>query len=76
MQLPRQTGRKESRYAHLLMGEPMLEDVEEEGPVDAALLEVQAESQRIAALEEQVQSLTTELADLREAFARFKEQFE
>ena len=76
VQLPRQTGRKESRYAHLLMGEPVLEDVEEEGPVDAALLEVQAESQRIAALEEQVQSLTTELADLREAFARFKEQFE
>ncbi len=75
-QLPRQTGRKESRYAHVLAGEPRLEDVEEEGPVDTALLEVQAESQRIAALEEQVQLLSSELASLREAFARFKEQFE
>lgn len=76
VQLPRQTGRKESRYAHLLTGQPILEEGEEDGPVDAALLEVQAESQRIAALEEQVRVLTAELTALREAFARFKEQFE
>ena len=76
VQLPRQPGRKESRYAHLLMGEPEVGGEESEGPVDAAELEVRAENERIATLEEQVQFLTLELVELREAFARFKEQFE
>jgi uncharacterized protein len=76
VQLPRQPGRKESRYAHLLMGEPEVGGEESEGPVDAAALEVRAENERIATLEEQVQFLTLELVELREAFARFKEQFE
>jgi len=76
VQLPRQPGRKEPRYAHLLMGEPQIEEEGGEGPVDAAALEVRAENERIATLEEQVQSLTLALAELREAFAQFKEQFE
>ncbi|MGB1716514.1 MAG: YceH family protein [Candidatus Latescibacterota bacterium] len=76
VQLARQPGRKESRYAHVLMGEPEEEDAQTEGPVDAAALEVRAENERIAALEEQVKALRDELADVRSAFARFKEQFE
>lgn len=76
VQLARQPGRKESRYAHVLMGEPEEGDAQTEGPVDAAVLEVRAENERIAALEEQVKALRDELADVRSAFARFKEQFE
>ena len=76
VQLARQPGRKESRYAHVLMGEPEEGDVQTEGPVDAAALEVRAENERIAALEEQVKALRDELADVRSAFAQFKEQFE
>lgn len=76
VQLVRQPGRKESRYAHVLMGEPEEEDAQTEGPVDAAALEVRAENERIAALEEQVKALRDELADVRSAFAQFKEQFE
>ena len=76
VQLARQPGRKESRYAHVLMGEPEEEDAQTEGPVDAAALEVRAENERIAALEEEVKALRDELADVRSAFAQFKEQFE
>ena len=76
VQLARQPGRKESRYAHVLMGEPEEGDVQTEGSVDAAALEVRAENERIAALEEQVKALRDELADVRSAFAQFKEQFE
>ena len=76
VQLARQPGRKESRYAHVLMGEPEEEDAQTEGPVDAAALEVRAENERIAALEEQVKALRDELADVRSVFAQFKEQFE
>ena len=76
VQLARQPGRKESRYAHVLMGEPEEGDVQTEGPVDAAAIEVRAENERIAALEEQVKALRDELADVRSAFAQFKEQFE
>ena len=76
VQLARQPGRKESRYAHVLTGEPEEGDVQTEGPVDAAALEVRAENERIAALEEQVKALRDELADVRSAFAQFKEQFE
>jgi len=75
-QLKRQPGRKESRYAHLLQGEPQGEEQQGEGPVDAAALEVRAENERITALEEQVQALGADLTALREEFARFKEQFE
>ena len=76
-QLARQPGRKESRYAHLLMGQPQEDEQEDEGgPVDAAAVEVRAENERIAALEERVRELASELVTLREEFARFKEQFE
>jgi len=76
-QLARQPGRKESRYAHLLMGQPQEDEQEDEGgPVDAAAVEVRAENERIAALEERVRELASELVTLREEFAHFKEQFE
>lgn len=75
--LPRQPGRKESRYAHLLAGEPELPQEEQrEAPVEAATLAVRAENERLAALETQVELLQQQMAELRQQFTVFKEQFE
>jgi len=76
-QLPRQPGRKESRFAHLLAGAPEPPE-EEEGEVrlEPAALEVRAENERIAHLEEEVEGMRRELEDLRAQFAEFRSQFE
>ena len=76
VQLARQPGRKESRYAHVLMGEPEESKACAEGPVDAVALEVRAEDERITALEDQVRTLKNELAEVQNAFAQFREQFD
>lgn len=74
--LPRQPGRKESRYAHLLCGTPQL-PVEERPPrLEAATLEVRAENERLALMEGEVQRLSRELETLRGEFAQFRRQFE
>lgn len=74
--LPRQTGRKESRYAHLLGGEVRVE-VEASAPrLEPATLEVHAENERMAKLEEEVASLRREVAELGRQFVDFKKQFE
>lgn len=77
VQLPRESGRRESRYAHLLCGEP---EIPEETPVeikpDAAVLAVRAENERIAELETQVKELQNDVAELSRLFAEFKEQFD
>ena len=69
-------GFKESRYAHLLAGEP--EDLEpaENAVVEVARLEVRAEHERIASLEREVASLKSELAVLRGELRYFRQQFE
>jgi len=74
MQLERQPGRKEARYAHLLCGEPEAA-AEEEGPIEPAALELRADNERIAALEGEVIALRDELAALQRAFEEFKGQF-
>jgi uncharacterized protein YceH (UPF0502 family) len=75
--LPRQPGRKESRYAHLLCGEPPLPAEEEQPPrLEPATLEVRAENERLALLEAEVQRLNRELEALRGEFAQFRRQFE
>jgi hypothetical protein len=75
--LPRQPGRKESRCAHLLSGEPQLPAEEERQPrLEPAALEVRAENERLAALEAEVGRLGRELESLRGEFARFRQQFE
>ncbi len=76
-QLPRQQGRKESRYAHLLCGEPeMVEEDEGEVRLEAAALEVRAENERIAQLEGEVAQLCRDLDELSQAFAEFRKQFD
>jgi uncharacterized protein YceH (UPF0502 family) len=60
VKLPRQFGRKERRYAHLLCG-----DVKIDEPVELASVPVRADDERIAALEKQVETLRTELDELK-----------
>jgi uncharacterized protein YceH (UPF0502 family) len=80
MKLPRQPGRKDSRYAHLLAGEPAFEETaapERAGPrPEAATLEVRAERERLARLESEVETLRAEVEALRQQFDDFKKQFE
>ncbi len=75
--LPRQPGRKESRYAHLLSGSVEVEAQEAE-PLrpEAARVAVRAENERIARLEAEVESLRRELSELRGQLEDFRKQFE
>jgi uncharacterized protein YceH (UPF0502 family) len=72
--LPRQSGTKEARYAHLLSG-----DVKVAPPDSAAAVAITSSastSERIARLEEQVERFQAEIADLKQQFAAFRKQFE
>ena len=75
MKLPLQPGRKEHRFAHLLAGSPgNIEQVA--ARQEPVMLEVKAENDRIAALEESVAYLKEEIEILRKEFFSFKEEFE
>ena len=72
--LPRQAGRKEARYAHLLSGMP---DVEEAGEDAVHASHTRGSSgERTARLEAEVEALRTEFAELRRQFEEFRKQFE
>jgi hypothetical protein len=78
--LPRQAGRKEARYAHLLSGAPAVEE-EPEGqpsapPSPRAAAGRAAEPERVARLEAEVEALRGELAEIRRQFDEFRKQFE
>ena len=72
--LPRQPGTKESRYAHLLSGEP--EGWEGSADVPAGLVVSPDGEDRIARLEAEVESLHTQVAELQRQFVDFRKQFE
>jgi len=75
--LPRQSGRKESRYAHLLCGMPLIEDIRDvEPPPESARRQVEATDARLAALEAEISALKEEMAQLRSDLATFRRQFE
>jgi hypothetical protein len=76
IKLPRQPGRKEHRYVHLLAGEPQLPTEEHTAPPETARSQVMAENERVARLEAEVAALRDELAALRREFAEFRTQFE
>ncbi len=77
LKLARQPGRKDSRYAHVLSGEPPIEVPPRAEPrPEAATREVRAENERVARLESEVEALRTEVAALRQQFDDFKKQFE
>lgn len=70
VQLPRQPGQKEIRWAHLLSGEP------EALPIESGAEDRPSRGGRMDALEEEVRSLRAELAELRERFEEFSRQFQ
>jgi uncharacterized protein YceH (UPF0502 family) len=72
--LPRQTGNKEARYAHLLSGDV---EVPEAPPRKEAVVSGSAaENARIAGLESEIADLRQEVADLKRQFGEFRRQFE
>ena len=75
MRLPRQPGRKEHRFAHLLAGTPEI-DKTSALPTEPARRQVLAENDRIAKLEEEVALLHTELDEMRNQLKTFQAQFE
>lgn len=69
VQLPRQPGQKEQRYAHLLAGAPQLTSSTGAVVQDEPTVVIRrVGGERIEALEEKVAQLEEELASLREAF--------
>jgi uncharacterized protein YceH (UPF0502 family) len=72
--LPRQTGNKEARYAHLLSGD--VEVLEAPPHKDGAVSGSAPEKTRIGGLESEIADLRQELADLKRQFAEFRKQFE
>ena len=76
VKLPRQAGRKEARYAHLLSGPPVVEDEAEVQPSALPTRSRAGESERVARLETEVERLSGELAEMRRQFEEFRKQFE
>lgn len=78
VKLPREPGRRENRYAHLLCGEVVLPDepAARRPPPEAAIQAVLAENERLDALENAVRQLREEVTRLNEQFAEFRKQFE
>jgi len=78
--LPRQPGTKESRYTHLLCGEPLatLPPVSAAGTAapEPHTAPLNSDTERLKQLEATVAELRREIAELREQFAAFKKQFE
>lgn len=69
--LPRQPGRKESRYAHLLSGEP-----EEKDATTILRTKAAPEVDRTDELQQQIDELRREMQSLREELTIFRSQFE
>jgi uncharacterized protein YceH (UPF0502 family) len=75
--LPRQPGKKDSRFAHLLAGEPAIEEQPAQAlRVEPVVMKVRAENEKISLLEAEVQQLRSEVGELRQRFDEFKKQFE
>lgn len=74
LQLPRQPGTKEPRYAHLLSGE--IQEIETTRLPQDAAIERSAERERISKLEQEVERLCADINDLKQLFTDFKKQFE
>ena len=72
VELPRQPGQKDTRFAHLLGDQPLDMDAFLSAPVASAA----DRSSRLDALETRVAALETELESMRALFATFKSQFE
>ena len=75
MRLPRQSGQKEARFAHLLSG-PVDVDTSVVEPSAKVSTPRSSQSERIDRLEQEVATLTEGMQKLQEQFEEFKRQFE
>jgi uncharacterized protein YceH (UPF0502 family) len=71
--LPRQPGRKESRYIQLLSGEP---EINKDETMPDTGHGHPVESERIGKVEQDIQMLRNDLTELKRAFQEFKKQFD
>lgn len=71
LELPKQPGQKEARYAHLLSGE-----ISAEAIATTTFTPAQAKQDQIAKLEAEIEELKNGFAALRVEFEEFKKQFE
>jgi uncharacterized protein len=71
VELPKQPGQKEARYAHLLSGEISAEMME-----TTPQTPTQAKQEQLAKLEAEIEELKTNYGALRAEFEEFKKQFE
>jgi uncharacterized protein YceH (UPF0502 family) len=69
-QLPRRPGQKETRFAHLLSGEPQIDTADESGA------ERPGKTGRLEALEHAVASLREEMTELRAQLEEFRREFQ
>jgi uncharacterized protein YceH (UPF0502 family) len=80
VKLPRQAGRKEARYAHLLSGPPAFDEASEEQSAHVYTRPSSstraAEGERVTRLEAEVEALRGEVAELRRQLEEFRKQFE
>jgi uncharacterized protein YceH (UPF0502 family) len=72
--LLRQPGTKEARYMHLLSGD--MEDVSMARAPSPAIANNPVDTKRLALLEDEVQELRKEVANLNQQLASFRKQFE
>lgn len=75
IRLPRQPGRKEHRFAHLLSGVPEMDETATL-PMEPSRIQVAAENDRIARLENEVAALRSELDEISQQLKTFQAQFE
>ena len=73
VELPKQSGQKERRFAHLLSGEITPEILESVQNTPTAS---QAKQEQITKLEQEIAELKTDFATLRAEFEEFKKQFD
>jgi hypothetical protein len=75
VKLPREAGRRERRYAHLLCGEIPIADGGDAAPTEPGRTDGASTDSRIADLESQVAALRAELDEMKATFDRFRSQF-
>ena len=75
--LPRQPGRKEPRYSHLLSGEPKFDEIIASSPApEKSRVIVQAENERMDKLELELADVKKNLSDLHSQLAELKKLLE
>jgi len=74
IQLPRETGRKERRFMHLLSGSRNNAAMNDEQPAAASAPVIKTD-ERLRNMEEEIERLKEEVKELKQAFAEFRSQF-